>query len=198
MSKRRILFPLVGLLSLFLFSPSLVSAQTGSLSDLEAEAALAGKKEEAPAADTAKDPDPKLAKQVKLERKATEARLNRLQTAAQDFADIEESVNRASNLMLGAMNAFFMKHGSSLNDYQAAAAAGDEKKMKKLGKAVIKIRKTFLKKLKKTNRILDKLKKLEAKLAKQAAEEAAEDSKNKAAEGNAADAKGEEAAGDSE
>ena len=179
MFNRLNLFPIVAFSLLSLLGSPILWAQTG---DLEAEAALAGKQEAPPPSEEKQDPDPKLAKRVEVERKTTELRLNRLQTAAQDFADIEESVNRASQLMLGAMNTFFMKHGNTLSEYRMAAAAGEEKKMKKLGKAVIKIRKTFLKSLKKANRILDKLKKLEAKLMKQAAEEVEDDAKDKPVE----------------
>jgi hypothetical protein len=132
-----------------------------------------------------KDPDPKLAAQVTETRKKTEDRLNRLQTASQKFADIEDAVNAASQILMAAMNQYFGQHGSALSAYQMAERSGNAAEAKKEAKRVVQIRKTFLVGLKNANKKLDKLKKLEAKLAKQAEQEDKETAKKKAAEADA-------------
>ncbi|MEE2757892.1 MAG: hypothetical protein VYA30_14645 [Myxococcota bacterium] len=153
-----------------------VLAETDPLDPLADDTAVETKKEKAQAP-AVKDPDPALKKMVDEARETTEKRLNRLQSAVQEYADIEEAVGSASNLFLEAMNTYYMTHSAALDAYQTAEASGDQKATKKTGKAVVKIRKNLLKVITKVNKSLKKLKKLEKKLAKQAAEEAKEDAK---------------------
>ena len=158
------------------FASQVALAQTDPLDPLADDTSVETKKEKSDAPEV-KDPDAALKKVVDEKREATEKRLNRLQSAMQEYADIEDAVSSASSLFLEAMNKYYMAHSAALDAYQTAEASGDKKQTKKTGKAVIKIRKGLLKVIKKVNKKLKPLKKLEAKLAKQAAEDAKEDAK---------------------
>ena len=138
---------------------------------------LLEKKPEEKVVEVDKDPDPKLLKTLETERKTTEKRLNRLQTLGQKFMDIVEGVNKASNVVNKASMVFYNGHYGALDAYRVADSAGNTKKAKAAAKKVIKLRNDFLKALRKANKMLDKLKKFEAKLVKRLAEQEAEEKK---------------------
>ena len=106
-----------------------VLAQADPLDPLADDAPVAEeKKATAPAV---KDPDAALKKAVDEKRQDTEKRLNRLQSAMQEYADIEEAVSAASTMFLNAMNQYYMEHSTALDAYQTADASGDQKATKK-------------------------------------------------------------------
>ncbi len=150
--------------------------------DLEAEAALLGETgllEKTPAEKPVLvDPDEKLLEQVADIRGRVEQKINTIQRQVSKFPDLDEGLNTLNMGMLEGIEGYIEAHNAALDAFRTAHEKGDEKAKKAQAKAVAKLRGTFIKRLEKLDKLADELvaeaEKLEAKLAAQKAEEAAE------------------------
>lgn len=148
---------------------------------LAEEAALLGEsgllEKKSPEKPVLAEPDQKLLDEVEARRAELQEKLNDIQTRVSQFPDLDEDFG---NLMVGmsdGLSGYIEKHIAALQAYRDAVAEGNKKAEKKTSRAVIKLRKGFLKKMKKLDKKLAKLikdtEKLEAKVAAEKAEEEA-------------------------
>ena len=124
------------------------------------------------------DPDAKLGEKAKKANAEVEARLSKFSSKKERFLDISEGLSRIQGEFFEAQGQYYQNNTTTLENFQLAHEQKDAKKKKKWAKTNTKVRKIFLKAVKRTNKDLDKLEKLEKKLEKQAAEEDAEDAAN--------------------
>ncbi len=149
------------LLALLCAGPAL--AQDGLL---EGDPLLEGQLEErkAPQKKMLDDPDAGLLEEVNTKRGEMEKTINGLAEASTRFAKIEKGSGKLTAQMLKAHDAYLEKHNKALQAYRDAKSAGDEAKQKKAAKAVVELRKKYLKAINKIQKGADKLATVAAKL----------------------------------
>lgn len=123
------------------------------------------------------EPDQKLLDAVEQGRAALQEKLNGIQTRVSVFPDLDEDFGKLMIGMSDGLSGYIEKHITALQAYRDAVAEGNKKAEKKAARAVVKLRKGFLKTMKtldkKVDKLIEKTEKLEAKLAAEKAEDEA-------------------------